>query len=81
MMSDKPHKPIVVRFVLDLQAEDASYVDIEFANVKQAKRAITDVLSANGALVEITAKDEIPLLLRSSDVSAAFPIEYDSEED
>lgn len=78
-MSDKTHKPIVIRFVLDLQAEEASYVDIEFANIKQAKRAISDVLGANGALVEITGKEEVPFLLRSSDVSAAFPMKQDEE--
>lgn len=80
-MSEKTQKPVVIRFVMDLQAEELSYVDVEFANTKQAKRAVQDVLTANGALVMIMAKDEIPFLIRTADVSAAFPIEYDEQDD
>lgn len=78
-MSDKKTSTIVIRFLLDLRAEEASYVDLEFDGMKQAKRAIADVLAANGALVMVTTLHEIPVLLRSADVSAAFPIEYDAD--
>lgn len=80
-MSDKRNAGVVIRFLMDLKAEEASYVDLEFDNLKQAKRAIADVLAANGALVMVTTLHEIPVLLRSADVSAAFPIEYDENAD
>lgn len=79
-MSDKKQSPLIIRFLLDLQAEEASYVDLEFDSMKQAKRAISDVLAANGALVMLTTMHEVPVLLRSAHVSAAFPIEYDEED-
>jgi hypothetical protein len=79
MSHEKPHNPVVIRFLLDLQAEEASYVDLEFTNLKQAKRAITDVFSGNGALVMLTTMHEIPVLIRTAHVSAAFPIEYDGD--
>lgn len=73
--------PTVIRFLLDLQAEEAAYVDLEFESMKQAKKAVNEVFNANGALVMVTTQHEVPVLLRSAQVSAAFPIEYDGDDD
>jgi hypothetical protein len=80
-MIDKKAEATVIRFLLDLQAEETAYVDLEFDSMKQAKKAINEVFAGNGALVMLTTKQEIPVLIRSGQVSAAFPIEYDEDEE
>lgn len=79
MADDK--KTVIVRFLLDLQAEEASFVDVEFNDDKQAKRAISAVLGANGALISLTNASDMPVLLRTQYVAAAFPVEYENEND
>jgi hypothetical protein len=74
-------KTVIIRFVLDLQAEEMAFVDVEFGDEKQAKQAIKSVLSANGALISVTNAADMPVLLRTQHVSAAFPVEYEEEDD
>ncbi len=71
-MSSEKNKPITIRFLLDLQAEEVVHVDVTFPNLKQAKRALQDVAAANGALVALTAGEELPVLIRTADISAAY---------
>lgn len=73
-MSNEKNKPITIRFVLDLQAEEVVHVDVAFPNVKQAKRALQDVVSANGALIALTVGEEPAVLIRTADISAAYPL-------
>jgi hypothetical protein len=81
-MSEKASAtPIVIRLLLDLQAEETSYVDLEFSSLKNAKRAINEIFSGNGAMVMIQSAHDVPVLVRTSQVSAAFPIEYDGDEE
>ena len=72
---------VIIRFLLDLQAEDTSYVDVEFNDERQAKRAVNALLAGQGQLVSVQNASSIPVLLRADDVSAAFPIEYDDDDD
>ncbi|GEM_PF-2863173 len=72
---------LVIRFLLDSQAEDLAYVDIEFTDERQAKKALTTVISANGALVSIDNGVGVPVLIRSSHVIAAYIIDDDEYED
>ena len=72
-MSNEKNKPVTIRFVLDLQAEEVVHVDVAFPNQKQAKRALQDVVSANGALIALAVGDESPVLIRTADISAAYP--------
>jgi len=72
---------LVIRFLLDSQAEDMAYVDIEFNDERQAKKAMNAVISANGALVSIDNGAGVPVLLRSSHVIAAYAIDDDEFED
>lgn len=71
-MSNEKNKPITIRFLLDLQAEEAVHVDVTFPNLKQAKRALQDVAAANGALVALTVGEDLPVLIRTADISAAY---------
>ena len=76
-MPDIPEEVFVVRFLLDSQAEELAYVDIEFSEERQAKKALNAVMSANGALVAIDNGSGVPTLLRSSHVVAAYVIDED----
>jgi hypothetical protein len=84
-MADVPEEVFVVRFLLDSHAEELAYVDVEFGEERQAKKALTAVVSANGALVAIDNGSGVPILLRSSNVVAAYVIDeedaYDDEEE
>jgi hypothetical protein len=84
-MPEVPAEVFVVRFLLDSQAEELAYVDIEFSEERQAKKALNAVISANGALVGIDNGSGVPTLLRSSHVVAAYVIDeddaFDDEED
>lgn len=71
---------IVVRFLLNVSTEEPAFVDVEFGDDKQVKRALNTLLSANGALVTLTNADNMPILIRAEHVAAAFPIEYDDED-
>ncbi len=70
---------IVIRFLLNVSTEEPAFVDVEFGDDKQVKRALNTVLSANGALVTLNNVDNMPILIRTEHVAAAFPIEYDDE--
>lgn len=74
-------KNVIIRFLLDIQTEEAAFVDVEFSDEKQAKQAIKSVLSANGALISVTNAADMPVLLRTEHVSAAFPVEYEDDEE
>jgi hypothetical protein len=80
-----PDEVFVVRFLLDSHAEELAYVDVEFGEERQAKKALNAVVSANGALVSIDNGSGVPILLRSSSVVAAYVIDeddaYDDEDD
>jgi len=76
-MPDIPEEVFVVRFLLDSQAEELAYVDIEFSEERQAKKALNAVMSANGGLVAIDNGSGVPTLLRSSHVVAAYVIDED----
>ena len=84
-MPDMPEEVFVVRFLLDSNAEELAYVDVEFGEERQAKKALNAVVSANGALVSIDNGSGVPILLRSSNVVAAYVIDendaYDDEEE
>lgn len=84
-MPDLPEEVFVVRFLLDSHAEELAYVDVEFGEERQAKKAMSAVVAANGALVSIDNGSGVPILLRSSNVVAAYVIDendaYDDEED
>lgn len=68
---------VTIRFALKLPTEDPAFVDVEFSDARQARRAINQILSANGPLVALKNLHDIPVLIRSADVSAAFPVDYD----
>lgn len=68
---------ITIRFTLNLPTEDPAYVDVVFADARQARRALNTVLTANGPLVSLKNATDVPVLIRSADVSAAFPIDYE----
>ena len=68
---------VTIRFALNLPTEEPAFVDIDFSDARQARRAINNILTANGPLVAIKNLHDIPVLIRSADVSAAFPIDYD----
>ncbi len=74
-MTEKKPGGIVIRFLLSLPTEDPTYLDLPFESLKQAKRAINDVFSANGALIMLTTHHEVPVLLRTSEVVAAHLVE------
>ena len=84
-MPELPAEVFVVRFLLDSNAEELAYVDIEFGEERQAKKAMNAVISANGALVAVDNGSGVPTLLRSSSVVAAYVIDendaYDDEDD
>jgi hypothetical protein len=84
-MPDMPEEVFVVRFLLDSNAEELAYVDVEFGEERQAKKALNAVVSANGALVSIDNGSGVPILLRSSNVVAAYVIDesdaYDDDEE
>jgi hypothetical protein len=75
----------VVRFLIDSHAEDMAYVDVEFSDERQAKKAMNAVIGANGALVSIDNGSGVPTLLRSSNIVAAYVIDeddaYEDDED
>jgi hypothetical protein len=71
---------IVIRFVLNLPTEETTYVDVEFTDEKQAKKAANLVMNANGALIALNSVSDIPVLLRTEYVAAAFPVEYEEDE-
>lgn len=71
-------EPIVIRFLLALPTEDPAFVDIEFSDERQAKNAMTAVLRGQGKLVEIKNASSVPVLIRSDQVAAAFPAEFDN---
>lgn len=75
-MSEK--KTVTIRFILNLPTEDLATLDIDFADARQARRAINAVLGANGPLVAVKNATNIPVLIRSADVTAAFPMNYES---
>lgn len=70
---------ITIRFALKLPTEEPAFVDVDFVDSRQARRAINAVLSANGPLVSLKNATNIPVLIRSADVSAAFPVDYDGQ--
>lgn len=72
---------ITIRFTLNLPTEDMAYVDVVFEDARQARRAINAVLTANGPLVSLKNATDVPVLIRSADVSAAFPVDYDGHSD
>lgn len=74
-MNEKKPAGIVIRFLLSLPTEEPTYLDLPFESLKQAKRAINDVFSANGAVVMLTTHHDVPVLLRTSEVVAAHPLE------
>jgi len=80
-MSEK--KTVMIRFILNLPTEDLATLDVEFADARQARRAINAVLGANGPLVSVKNATSIPVLIRSADVTAAFALDYEDmgEED
>lgn len=83
-MSDSDGASVTVRFALKLGTEDPTFVDVTFKDERQARKAVNDVLAANGPLVQLKHISDVPVLLRSADVSAAFPIdasESDEDED
>jgi hypothetical protein len=85
-MPDLPEEVFVVRFLIDSHAEELAYVDVEFGEERQAKKAMNTIISANGALVSIDNGSGVPILLRSSHVVAAYVIDEndafdDDEED
>ena len=84
-MSDLPEEVFVVRFLLDSHAEELAYVDVEFGEERQAKKAMNAIVAANGALVSIDNGSGVPILLRSSNVVAAYVIDendgLDDEDD
>lgn len=84
-MPDLPEEVFVVRFLLDSHAEELAYVDVEFGEERQAKKAMNMVVAANGALVSIDNGSGVPILLRSSNVVAAYVIDendaYDDDEE
>ncbi len=75
------HETVTIRFVLNLPTEDLATLDVAFADARQARRAINAVLGANGPLVSVKNATNIPVLIRSADVSAAFPVDYESQDD
>lgn len=79
--SDGNSEMVTVRFALKLGTEDPAYVDVTFKDERQARKAIGDVLAANGPLVQIKHFEEVPVLLRSADVSAAYPIDIEDDEE
>ncbi|MCU0514024.1 MAG: hypothetical protein MUE40_15820 [Anaerolineae bacterium] len=79
-MADKK-TPVIIRFLLDVQAEETAFIDVEFGDDKQAKAALKSVLSANGVMIALTNADDMPVLIRTEYVAAAFPVEYDEDED
>lgn len=78
-MTEKKPSGVVIRFLLNLPTEDPTYLDLPFESLKQGKRAINDVFSANGALIMLTTRHEVPVLLRTSDVTAAYPLDEAAE--
>lgn len=74
-MTEKKPNGVVIRFLLNLPTEDPTYLDLPFDSLKQAKRAINDVFSANGALVMLMTQHQVPVLLRTSEVTAAHPLD------
>jgi hypothetical protein len=74
-MTEKKPSAVVIRFLLNLSTEDPTYLDLPFDSLKQAKRALNDVFSANGALIMLTTRHEVPVLLRTSEVTAAYLME------
>lgn len=78
-MTEKKPSGVVIRFLLNLPTEDPTYLDLPFESLKQAKRAINDVFSANGALIMLTTRHEVPVMLRTSDVTAAYPLDEAAE--
>jgi hypothetical protein len=71
----------VVRFLLDSQAKNVAFVDVEFSDERQAKKAMNAVMGANGALVSIDNGSGVPTLLRSSHIMAAYVIDEDDAYD
>lgn len=80
-MSDSDSPTVTVRFALKLGTEDPTFVDVTFSGDRQARKAIGDVLAANGPLVQVKHISDVPVLLRSADVSAAFPIDASESAD
>lgn len=79
-MADEPN--VLIRFILNLPTEDLSYIDVMFDDDRQARRALRDIISANGTLVSIKGSAETPILIRSEDVAAAYPLtEGNGDED
>lgn len=72
-----PDEIFVVRFLLDSHAEELAYVDVEFGDERQAKKALNAIVTANGTLVAIDNGSGVPTLLRSSHVVAAYVIDED----
>lgn len=65
---------VTIRFVLNLHAEEVATVDVLFNDERQARKALNDVLAANGPLVAIKHAGKVPVLIRSADVSAAYTL-------
>ncbi len=72
---------VKICFVLNLPTEELAEVEVEFSDARQARRAINAVLSANGPLVAVKNAKDIPVLIRSADVSAAYPVNYENQGD
>lgn len=80
VVTDKKPSGVTIRFLLQLPTEDPTYLDLPFDSLKQAKRALNDVLSANGALIMLSTSHDTPVLLRTSEVVAAYTLEATSSE-
>lgn len=74
-------KTVTICFVLNLPTEELAKVEVEFSDARQARRAINAVLGANGPLVAVKNAKDIPVLIRSADVSAAYPLDYENQGD
>ncbi len=72
---------VIVRFVLTLPTEEPAFVDIPFADERQAKSAMTTVMRSQGQLVELKNASNVPVLIRSDQVAAAFLAEFDDDDD
>lgn len=72
---------VSVRFVLNVPTEDPAYVDVDFADEKQALTALTSVTSADSGLVAIDNAYNVPVILRRELIAAAFPVEFEDDEE
>ena len=74
-------EPVVIRFLLAVPTEDPAFVDIPFSDERQAKSAMTAIMRSQGQLVELKNASNVPVLIRTDQVAAAFLAEFDEEDE